>query len=219
MDLTTSIEFLKGIGPERAKLISKVFDVNTVEDFLSFYPIRYIDKSKTYQITDLKEENTEIQLKGRISDLQEITYGKGNKRLSAKFSDGTGSMDLVWFQYSQWLKEQIPINRDLYIFGKVSLFNQQFSMAHPEIEIDEKKQEETRLKPIYPSSEKLTKRGLNQKFFQNTLAQIITHVPRWVEENLPQSLLKSLKLMPKKRPYSIFIFLKIFSILMTPTAD
>ncbi len=198
MDLTTSIEFLKGIGPERAKLISKVFDVNTVEDFLSFYPIRYIDKSKTYQITDLKEENTEIQLKGRISDLQEITYGKGNKRLSAKFSDGTGSMDLVWFQYSQWLKEQIPINRDLYIFGKVSLFNQQFSMAHPEIEIDEKKQEETRLKPIYPSSEKLTKRGLNQKFFQNTLAQIITHVPRWVEENLPQSLLKSLKLMPKK---------------------
>ena len=198
MDLTTSIEFLKGIGPERAKLISKVFDVNTVEDFLSFYPIRYIDKSKTYQITDLKEENTEIQLKGRISDLQEITYGKGNKRLSAKFNDGTGSIDLVWFQYSQWLKEQIPINRDLYIFGKVSLFNQQFSMAHPEIEIDEKKQEETRLKPIYPSSEKLTKRGLNQKFFQNTLAQIITHVPRWVEENLPQSLLKSLKLMPKK---------------------
>lgn len=199
MNLDTSIEFLKGIGPERAKLIQKVFGISSVGDFLSFYPIRYLDKSKTYQISELKEEeNTEVQLKGRITDLQEIIYGRGNKRLSAKFQDASGTMDLVWFQYSNWLKDQIPINQEIYIFGKVSLFNHQFSMAHPEIELEEKKGTETRWTPIYPSSEKISKRGLNQKFFQNTLSHIISQIDAFVEENLPLDIMNALALTSKK---------------------
>ena len=166
MDLSTPIEYLKGIGPERSQLIKNVLGISTVEDFLYFFPLRYLDKSKVYRVADLMEENVEIQLKGRIYDLKEITYGRGQKRLSAKFRDETGALDLVWFQYTQWLKDQIPLNKELYIFGRVSLFGQQFSMAHPEIELEEKREKELRLRPIYPSSEKITKRGLNQKFFQ-----------------------------------------------------
>lgn len=198
MTLETSIEFLKGIGPERAKLIKNVLGISTVEDFLNFYPIRYLDKSKTYRINDLREdEPLEIQLKGKISDLKKIGAGKV-KRLSAKFHDETGSMDLVWFQYSKWMLEQIPQNREVFIFGKVNLFNGNFSMSHPEIEIDEKKEQENRLKPIYPSSEKLTKRGLNQKFFQNILKNICLEIPHLIEENLPDYLMKALKLVPRQ---------------------
>lgn len=201
MTLDTPIEFLKGIGPERAKLIKNVLALSTVEDLLNFYPLRYLDKSKTYRINELREdESLEVQLKGRITELKEVGAGRV-KRLAAKFQDETGTMELVWFKYAQWMKEQIPINRDIFIFGKVTVFNHQFSMAHPEIELDEKKESETSLKPIYPSSEKITKRGLNQKFFQNILAKTVKEIPQLIEENLPPYLIKALHLMSRQEAY------------------
>ena len=196
MNLDSPIHDIKGIGPERAKFISSVLGIYTVEDFLTFYPSRYIDKSRIVKVGDLKEEpDAEIQLRGKITDLQEIVYGKGNKRLTAKFRDETGTLELVWFRYSKWMKEQIPINRELFIFGKVNLFNGNFSMAHPEIETDEKKALSGTLLPIYPGSERLSKRGINNKFFQNVLFEILRNLPSLTEENLPASLMKNLKLM------------------------
>jgi len=201
LNLETPIEYLKGIGEERAKLIKKVLDIYTVEDFLNFFPIRYIDKSKVYRISQLSENETiEVQLKGKITDLKEVGGGR-SKRLSAKFHDESGTMDLVWFQYSQWMKDQIPQNRELYIFGKISLFNRVFSMAHPEIEPLENKEKETRLRPIYPSSEKLTKRGLNQKFFQTILKNICIEIPNIIQENLPGYLMKNLKLISRQQAF------------------
>lgn len=201
MNLDTSIEFLKGIGTERAKLIQNILGIATVEDFLHFFPIRYLDKANLCSIKDISEDNVEIQLKGRITELQEIPYAKGKKRLSGKFTDGTGTLDLVWFQYTKWMVEQIPVNKEVYVFGKISAFNQQFSMAHPEIELEEKKSPDERLRPIYPSSEKLTKRGLNQKFFQTIQANVAAQIPNLIEENLPVSLMKSLKLMSRQEAY------------------
>ena len=200
MNLETPIEYLKGIGPERAKLIKNVLGISTVEDFLHFYPIRYLDKSKIYHIANLHEDLPDVQLKGKISELKETGTGR-SKRLSGKFQDSTGTIDLVWFQYSQWMKEQIPLHHELYIFGKISRFNNQFSMAHPEIEIEEKKEKEERLRPIYPSSEKLTKRGLHQKFFQNILKNICTEIPTLIQENLPDYVMKNLKLIPRTHAY------------------
>lgn len=195
--LETSIEFLKGIGPDRAKIIKSVLGLSTIEDMLHFYPLRYLDKSKVYLVKNLVESETlDIQLKGKITQLQEIKHGK-MKRLSAKFTDETGTLDLVWFQYSQWMKEQIPQDKDVYIFGKVNVFNHRFSMAHPEIEAVESREEETRLRPIYPSSEKLTKRGLGQKFFQGILKKICAEIPNLIEENLPDVLMKKLQLMSR----------------------
>lgn len=167
-----------------------------MEDLLTFYPLRYIDKSKIHKIGDLQEEpDAEIQLKGKITDIQEIGYGKGQKRMTAKLRDETGTLELVWFRYSKWMKEQIPLNREIFIFGKVNLFNGNFSMPHPEIEIDEKKALSGTLLPIYPGSEKLAKRGINNKFFQNTLSEIVRNLPSLIEENLPDSLMKNLKLI------------------------
>ncbi|OBW41386.1 ATP-dependent DNA helicase RecG [Chryseobacterium sp. MOF25P] len=200
MTLETPIEFVKGIGPERAKLIKNVLGISIVEDLLNFYPIRYLDKNKVYKIAQLQESNLEIQLKGKISNVQEILTGKV-KRLTAKFNDDTGSMDLVWFQYSKWLKEQLPVNREVFIFGKINAFNNQFSMPHPEIELDENKEKDNRLRPIYPSSEKLTKRGLNQKFFQVILRNICKEIPNLIQENLPESIMSSMKFLSRQQTF------------------
>lgn len=196
LTLDSSIEFLKGVGPERAKFIRNVLGISTVEDLLTFYPLRYIDRSKIHRIGNLVEEpDAEIQLKGKITDIQEIGYGKGKKRLVAKFRDESGTMELVWFRYSKWMKDQIPINRDIFIFGKVNLFNGNFSMAHPEIEVDEKKALSGTLLPIYPGSEKLSKRGISNKYFQITIMEILRNLPSLIEENLPDSMMKKLKLI------------------------
>jgi len=200
MTLETSIEYIKGIGPDRAKLIKGVLGLSTVEDLLNFYPIRYLDKNKVYKISQLEESAIEVQLKGRITQVQEVQTGK-TKRLSAKFNDDTGTMDLVWFQYSKWLKEQIPVNREVYIFGKINVFNRQFSMPHPEIEAEENKENDSRLKPIYPSSEKLTKRGLNQRFFQNVLRNICKEIPSLIEENFPEYMIKAFKFLSRQHTF------------------
>lgn len=200
MTLETSIEYVKGIGTERAKLIKNVLGISIVEDLINFYPIRYIDKNKVYKVNGLQESNLEIQLKGKISNVQEILTGKV-KRLTAKFNDDSGSMDLVWFQYSKWLKEQLPVNREVFIFGKTNAFNNQFSMPHPEIELDENKEKDNRLRPIYPSSEKLTKRGLNQKFFQVILRNICKEIPNLIQENLPESIMSSMKFLSRQQTF------------------
>lgn len=200
MNLETSIEYVKGIGPEKAKLIKNVLGISNVEDLLNFYPLRYLDKSKIHKVFNLQESSLEIQLKGKITHIQEIQTGK-TKRLAAKFNDETGSMDLVWFQYSKWLKEQIPINKELYIFGKINVFNNQYSMPHPEIEVEEKKENDVRLKPIYPSSEKLTKRGLNQRFFQNILRNVCKEIPSLIEENMPEYMIKHFKFLSRQHTF------------------
>ncbi|MFP3598333.1 ATP-dependent DNA helicase RecG [Chryseobacterium sp. SIMBA_029] len=200
MTLETSIEYVKGIGPEKAKLIKSVLGISTVEDLLTFYPIRYLDKSKVYKISNLQESTLELQLKGKITHVQEIQTGKV-KRLTAKFNDDTGTMDLVWFQYSKWMKEQLPINREIYIFGKINVFNNQYSMPHPEIEIEEKKEGDHRLSPIYPSSEKLTKRGLNQRFFQTVLKNVCKEIPNLIQENFPDYMIKAFKFLSRQHTY------------------
>lgn len=202
MTLETSIEFLKGIGPERAKFIKNVLGFTTVEDFLTFYPLRYIDKSKIHKIGDLKEEpEAEIQFKGKITDIQEVGYGNGQKRMTAKFRDETGTLELVWFRYSKWMKDQLPINQEIFIFGKINHFNGNFSMPHPEIEIDEKKALSGTLLPIYPGSEKLAKRGLNNKFFQTVLTDITRNLHSLIQENLPENLRAQLNLIGRMHAF------------------
>lgn len=202
MTVETSIEYIKGIGSERAKFIRNVLGISTVEDLLTFYPLRYIDKSKVYAIKDLTAEpENEIQLRGKITDLQEIAYGNAQKRLTAKFRDQSGSMELVWFRYSKWMKEQIPLNREIFIFGKTNLFNGTFSMAHPEIETDEKKAISGSLLPIYPGSEKLAKRGITNKLFQSVIAEVLRNLPAIIDENLPATLLEKLKLIGRLQAF------------------
>jgi ATP-dependent DNA helicase RecG len=200
LNLSTSIEFIKGIGPEKAKLLAAVLDIRTVEDLLTFYPIRYIDKSIIHNISSLQHnENSEILLKGKITELTENTIGK--KRLNAKFSDGSGTINLVWFQYSRWMIDQIPQQEEVFVYGRVQEFNGYFSMPHPEIELVKKAQQETHLLPIYSSSEKLVKRGITQKFFQNIMKIICVEIPNLIQENISPEILQNERLMNRSTAY------------------
>lgn len=207
MTFDTPIEFIKGIGPERSKLLHSVLNLSTVADLLEFYPLRYIDKSRIYKISELSEQNNELQLKGKIIELSELGSGR-SKRLVGKFQDETGILELIWFQYSKWLKDQIPLNIPLLIFGKVTLYGSKFSMAHPEIERLENREQSTDLIPIYPSSEKLTKRGLGQKFFRQIIKNLIPQIPTLAEENLPEKLRQSFQLLNRAEAYKNIHFPK-----------
>lgn len=205
MNLDTPIEYLKTIGTERARLIRDTLGIRTVGDFMTFYPYRYIDKSKIYTIAELKNDLPEIQLKGVIFEVKEIGEGR-KKRLSAKFKDTTGIIDLVWFQYSKWLLEQIPIGKEVLIFGKASLFGTQFSMAHPEIELPEKQMSSGVVYPQYSSSEKLTKRGLGQRFFIQMQRNIVQEIPKLIEENFPPYLMRAYRLISRQEALSAIHF-------------
>ncbi len=201
LSLDTSLEYLKGIGPERAALLKNVLGLRTVSDLLEFYPLRYLDKSRVVKISELHPQiSNEIQLKGIITEVREVGSGR-QKRLLAKFADTTGTLELVWFQYSKWMRDQLPLQKEIFIFGRLNFFNQQFSMPHPEIELQKDEPAGAALLPVYPSSEKLTKRGLNQKFFRSILKTVCLNIPSLITENLPTYLISKLKLMSRQEAF------------------
>lgn len=201
LELDTSIEFLKNIGPERAKLLNDALGIRTVEDFLFYFPFKFTDKTKIYKISELQQElSSEVLLKGRISALREV--GEGYKRrLTARFQDEGGSLELVWFRYKNWLIAQIPTDREVLVYGKPNFFNHSISIAHPEIEIPKGNLEDHSLMPVYSLPEKLKKRGFNQAFFLKTNKLILAEAERLLPENLPEDILNKYKLMPRSQAF------------------
>ncbi|MDL1913443.1 MAG: ATP-dependent DNA helicase RecG [Bergeyella sp.] len=202
VSLDSSIEHIKGIGGERAKLISQVLGIFTLEDLLYFFPYKYLDKSRVYKVRDLGslKEVSGVQLLGKILRLEEANQGK-HRRLTAVFSDDTGSVELVWFKYSSWLIDKIPVHKELYVFGKVNYFNRKFSIAHPEIEFIENRKNSPALVPVYSGSEKLLKRGINAKFFEKIFHSLQNIIPSTVEENLPLYLREKLCLVSRSTAF------------------
>ena len=107
--LQTPIEYLKGVGPNRANLLKQELDIHCFQDLLHFFPHRYIDRSRFYKISELPKNNSEVQLKGSIINIETVSQKRG-KRLVAIFSDGTHQMELVWFRGHQWIKESLKPN-------------------------------------------------------------------------------------------------------------
>ncbi len=118
--LNTPIEFLKGVGPQRAAVLAKEFNIRTYEDLLTYYPYRWVDKSQVYHVTDIVENGSYIQLRGHISGAKVIGEGRG-KRLAATFTDETGSIDLVWFNGIKWIQELLQKRQEFIIFGQPAL--------------------------------------------------------------------------------------------------
>ena len=98
----TSIEYLKGVGPERARLLKEEVKIKTVDDLLHFFPNRYIDRSQFYNINELPQNNSEVQIKGKITEIEILTQKRG-KRMVAHFEDKSGKMELIWFRGYKWI--------------------------------------------------------------------------------------------------------------------
>ena len=132
--LNTPIEFLKGVGPNRAKLIKEELKISNFKDLLFQFPYRYIDKTKYHKISEIDTISSEIQLIGEIKELKEVGIGS-KKRLVGSFSDKTGTIQLVWFKTNKWLIESIKLNKTYILFGKINDFKGTKSIPHPELEV------------------------------------------------------------------------------------
>lgn len=196
--LQTPIEYLKGVGPNRADLLRKEVGIFTYQDLLHFFPNRYIDRTRYYKINELEQNNAEVQLVGKIIHLKTVEQNKG-KRLVATFVDETGSMELVWFRGHKWIKESLKINVPYVIFGKVNTFKGQFSMPHPEMELLQEHEQSLRtaMQPVYPSTEKLANSGVTNRVINKLMQQLFLETKNKFSETLPLSILEPLKLVSK----------------------
>ena len=209
--LNTSIEFLKGVGPNRAKLIKSELKILTFRDLLFQFPFKYIDKTSYHKISEIRSLKTEVQIIGSISDLKEIGIGN-KKRIVAKFFDSTGTIELIWFKSSKWLIDSIKLNTKYIAFGKINIFKGKYSIAHPELELydDLNLQQRTKLNAVYPSTELLNKRGITNKVICSLIEELLISVNNKIEENLPGYIIKKFKLL--KRRESLIIIHKPRSI-------
>ena len=197
--LLTPIEYLKGIGPSRGELLRKELNIHKYGDLMNLFPNRYIDRTRYYKINELQNTTAEVQVVGKIIHVKTVEFGKNQKRLVATYTDDTGQMELTWFQGIKWIRESLKLNEVYVIFGKTSNYNGQFSMAHPEMELLEEHKASLRsaMQPVYPSTEKLTQRGITNKVINKAMQQLFLEVKGQFIETLPNYLLEQLQLISK----------------------
>ena len=197
-DLTTrDIKYLQGVGPQRATLLNKELDIHSLHDLLYYFPYKYVDRSRLYYIHEIDGNMPYIQLKGQILSFETVGEGR-QRRLVAHFSDGTGVVDLVWFQGIKYLMGKYKAHEEYIVFGKPTVFNGRINIAHPDIDPAKDLTLSTMgLQPYYNTTEKMKRAGLNshalEKLMNNAFALLQgplseTLSPNVVEENHLMSL-------------------------------
>lgn len=196
----TPIEYLKGVGPQRADILKKEISVFTYGDLLKYYPFRYIDRTRFYKIKEVDEELPYIQILIRVKSFS-IVGEKQGRRLVAHAIDDTGEIELVWFQGIKWIEKNLQLNKAYIIFGKVSFFNGKVQMAHPEMEIFSKEnvnRGNLSLQPVYSSTEKLKQFSLDSKGIQKIISNLLDIVLEDIDEVLPAYIIENYKLNKRK---------------------
>ncbi|TCD03315.1 ATP-dependent DNA helicase RecG [Pedobacter psychroterrae] len=198
--LDTAIEFLKGVGPKRAELLQKELGIFTCEQLLNYFPFRYIDRTRFYKINELDPDLPYVQILGRITS-KEVIGEKQKKRLVARLTDETGSIELVWFQSLKWVDEHLMKGKVYIVFGKPAVFNGSFSISHADLESYPRPATITgnlRLQPVYNSTEKLKKFFLDSKGIQKLVTLVIEQQIREVKETLPLYILQKYHMLSRR---------------------
>ena len=199
--LNTPIEYLKGVGPQKADLLKKELRIFTYGDLLSFYPFRYVDRTKFYKIKEINADLPYVQLWGKIVST-EFVGTKRTKRFVAMFSDGTGVLELVWFQGAKWISETIKphLTNEYVIFGKPTVFNGKFNIAHPEIDpvSNENTVLASALQAVYNSTEKLKMRSLDTKGIARLQKTLVMQIRNNIPETLSPAIIERFQLMQRE---------------------
>ncbi|MFM8849204.1 MAG: ATP-dependent DNA helicase RecG [Cytophagales bacterium] len=194
----TSIEFLKGVGPQRAALLQKELNIFTFGDLIQHYPFRYEDRTHFYRVIDIHEGMPSVQLKGHFTEFELLGQGP-KKRLVGYFTDGTGELELVWFQGINWVLQKIKVQQEYVVFGKPNRYGGTLSIAHPEVDITtEKKEKGGYLQPVYPLSERLRNKHIDSKFICKIQQDLLRAAQPHLRETLPDLLLNKHQLVSKK---------------------
>lgn len=197
--LDTPIEYLKGVGPERAKLLKTEFDIHTFGDLLRWYPYRYVDRTRFYKTSEITGDLPYVQLKGQILGLK-MAGQKQGKRMTAMLLDSAGTVELVWFQGLKWLQGKFKAGAEYVVFGKPTVYNGKINIAHPETEeaTEENMKRAGALMPMYSSSEKSKMKGLDSKGIMKLQKVLTLMIETKIPETLPASVMERLKLLPKE---------------------
>lgn len=200
--LETPIEFLKGVGPARADLLKSELNVHTFGDLLTCFPFRYVDRSRFMKISEIRDESSYIQTKGRITGVQ--TLGKlHHQRLVATLQDETGEIGLVWFQGIKWAADKLKTSREFTVFGKPVVFNGRWNIPHPELEIPTENPVplDEIIRPIYSSTEKLKSKGLDFKGIAKLIRTILLSEKFAMPETLTPEILQRLRMMGRQEAF------------------
>ena len=196
--LNQSIEFVKGIGPARSKLLNDELNLKTIKDLIDFYPYRYIDRSRFFKINELPKNQSEVQIIGKIKSVKR-TKVRYRDRLNCEFYDSTGKVDLIWYRGFNWVEESLKTNEEYVIYGKLSWFGNNPSIAHPEIKTKSSfnRNIPRRLHGIYSSTEKLINEGVTQKYFVKIIYNLLNSLQNQIKENLSKSILNEYNLIDR----------------------
>ncbi|MEC3907934.1 ATP-dependent DNA helicase RecG [Tamlana sp. 2201CG12-4] len=199
VNLQTPIDYLKGVGPNRADLLRKELGIHTYQDLINLFPNRYIDRTRYYKITQLQRNNADVQVIGKIIGFKEVAQKRG-KRLVGTFQDETGTMELVWFRGQKWIRDSLKLNKTYVAFGKANWFNGKYNIAHPELELLEEHEKNLRsaMQPVYPSTEKLTNKGITNRTISKIMQQLFMESGGKFTETLSDNLRSELKLISKQ---------------------
>jgi ATP-dependent DNA helicase RecG len=196
--LQTPIEFLKGVGEKRGAVLRKEFNIQTFNDLLYYFPYRHIDKSHVYHVSDIVNDGGFILLRGTIRDVRLVGQNR-SQRLTATFSDETGSIELVWFNGIRWVSDVLRSRKEFVIFGKPTLFNGRWNITHPEL-IDPNQQESSpislRFQPMYNTSDVSKRKSLDSKAIAKLTANLLTQVKDVIPETMPREMVEELHLLP-----------------------
>lgn len=198
--LDTPIEYLKGIGPQRADVLKKELGMFTFGDLITHYPFRYVDRTKFQTVKDVTDDLPYVQLRGVIESLT-VVGTKRAQRLVAVFKDNTGIIEIVWFQGHKWMAEKLRTQTEYIVFGKPSRFGGRFNIAHPEIELAnaENLALKSAFQAVYSSTEKLKTKGLDSEGLRKIIKQLIAQMPaNAIEETLSPEVLCDYKLISKQ---------------------
>ena len=196
--LDQDIMYLPGVGPNRKKMLSKELGIETYGDLLEYYPYKYVDRSKVYTVHELTGDMPFVQVVGRILSFETFEMGPRKERVVAHFSDGTGIMDLVWFNGGKYAKQTYKIGTKYLVFGRPGVFNNRIQVQHPDIDLADKVELSTMgMQPYYNTTEKMKKSGLNSRAIEKLTKTLVGVLKDPLPETIPDFITAPLHLMSR----------------------
>ena len=197
--LSTSIEYLKGVGPKRAEILAAELGIRTYGGLLHHFPFRYEDRTKFYKVSEVNADLPYVQLVGELVHLEEIG-AKFKKRLVAKLRDETGTIELVWFKGVSYFAKNLKVGDKYVVFAKPNEFNRKINLVHPEMEtlVEFKNSVQSKLQAVYASTEKLSKFNLSSKSISRLLKTLLPQLKYKLNENLPATMIADYQLLDRE---------------------
>ncbi len=196
--LSQDIMYLPGVGPNRKKMLSQELGIETFGDLLEYYPYKYVDRSKVYEVRELTGDMPFVQVVGHILSFETFEMGPRKERVVAHFSDGTGIMDLVWFNGGKYAKQNYKIGKDYLVFGRPGVFNNRIQVQHPDMD-DASKVDTTAMgmQPYYNTTEKMKKANFTSRAVERLTKTLLEKLKEPLSETIPDFIAAPLHLMSR----------------------